>query len=273
MRTTRSIVPASYSPPAAGRPRRADQADRLVVPQRAVAHPGRLRELSDAHVVPTSCERAGFPPSRHGVDDWISAGPWGTTARMVSVPSLRRLAGRLGAVVLVTIVAAALAPAPPERRRPVRPSPTRAYQDLPALHHTDCVVTQTSRAFKACRFGDRNGRRTLVLVGDSKAAQWFTPLERIAKAQTMAAGGHREERLLLRPGDPAARRPAGPRCEAWSAKGALRTIKQLRPDVVVPVTRWGDGLPPAPAAVSRPSPPWCAGWSPPGGRCCGPARG
>lgn len=161
---------------------------------------------------------------------------------MVSVSSLRRLAGRLGAVVLVTIVAAALAPAPPSAAGPVRPSPTRAYQDLPALHHTDCVVTQTSRAFRACRFGDRNGRRTLVLVGDSKAAQWFTPLERIAKTQkwrlvVIVKNGCSFARVTrLRDGRP------DRRCESWSAK-ALRKIERLRPDVVVPVTRWGDGLP------------------------------
>ena len=161
---------------------------------------------------------------------------------MVSLPSLRRLAGRLGAVVLVTIVAAALAPAPPSAAAPVRPSPTRAYQDLPALHHTGCVVSQSSRAFKACRFGDRNGRRTVVLVGDSKAAQWFTPLERIAKAQkwrlvVIAKNGCSFARVTrMRDGRP------DRKCEAWSGR-ALRTIKQLRPDVVVPVTRWGDGLP------------------------------
>ena len=34
--------------------------------------------------------------------------------------------------------------------------------------------------FKACEFGDLDSDTTVALVGDSKAAQWFTPVERIA---------------------------------------------------------------------------------------------
>ncbi|WP_244929203.1 SGNH hydrolase domain-containing protein [Nocardioides sp. W7] len=161
---------------------------------------------------------------------------------MTCASSVRQLARRLGVVVLGTLVAAALAPGPTSSAAPVRPSPARAYQDVPALYETNCVVSVTGRGFKTCPFGDERGRKTVVLVGDSKAAQWFTPMDRIAKAQ-----GWRLV-VILKNGCSFARvsRPEdGKRdrsCEEWGAR-ALRTIKRMRPEVVVPVTRWSSGLP------------------------------
>lgn len=161
---------------------------------------------------------------------------------MVSVSSLRRLAERLAHVVLVTLVAAALAPAPTSVAAPVRPSPERAYQDVPSLYQTKCLGTKSTQAFRVCRFGKRDARRTVVLVGDSKAAQWFTPMERIAKTQRwqlvviVRNGCSFAKVTRLRDGRPERI------CETWAAQ-ALRTIKRIRPDVVVPVTRWGTGLP------------------------------
>lgn len=157
--------------------------------------------------------------------------------------TLRRLARRFGAILLAATVVATLAPVATSAAAPIRPSPTRAYADLPALHATGCVLPRASRGFKACRFGHERGRKTVVLVGDSKAAQWFTPINRIAKAQrwrlvVIVKNGCTFGNVtrLNESGKP------DRICRAWAAQ-ALRTIKRMRPDVVIPVTRWDSSLP------------------------------
>jgi hypothetical protein len=125
----------------------------------------------------------------------------------------------------------------------LRPSPLAAHSDTATLYQTDCVVGRDERDFQVCTFGAKRADRTMVLVGDSKAVQWFTPLERIATKQgwrfvviakngcsfadvVRLVSGHRN-----------------PSCEDWAPR-ALDTIQQMRPEVVVTVTRWGSALPP-----------------------------
>lgn len=130
-----------------------------------------------------------------------------------------------------------------DRVSELRPSPLKAHSDTATLYDTDCVVGRDERDFQVCTFGVKRADRTVVLVGDSKAIQWFTPLERIAKHQrwrfvviakngcsfadvVRLVSGHRN-----------------PSCEAWGPR-ALDTIEKMRPEVVVTTTRWGTGLPP-----------------------------
>lgn len=125
----------------------------------------------------------------------------------------------------------------------LRPSPLAAHSDTATLYRTDCVVGRDERDFQVCTFGARRASRTVALVGDSKAVQWFTPLERIAERQgwrfvviakngcsfadvVRLVSGHRN-----------------PSCEAWAPR-ALSTVERMRPDVVITTTRWGSALPP-----------------------------
>ena len=129
----------------------------------------------------------------------------------------------------------------------LRPDLRDIYTDTPAIYHTACPVGRNEPDFQACTFGARGGGRTVVLVGDSKALQWFTPLRRIAR--------HSGWRLVaiakvgcpfadvVRPVDGVRNRT----CERWGRR-ALREIVRLRPDAVVTVTRWGTALPPGASA-------------------------
>lgn len=62
----------------------------------------------------------------------------------------------------------------------LRPALRSAQGDLPPVYSDGCHLSYTATASPPCLFGDVNGPRTLVLLGDSHAAQWFPALASIA---------------------------------------------------------------------------------------------
>jgi len=60
------------------------------------------------------------------------------------------------------------------------PSLTKARDDLPVIYSDGCHLDVTATAPGKCVYGDRSSATTVVLFGDSHAAQWFPALERLA---------------------------------------------------------------------------------------------
>lgn len=60
------------------------------------------------------------------------------------------------------------------------PSLTSAAGALPATYANGCHLDFAGTQFGACSFGAPEAARTVVLVGDSHAAQWFPALDRVA---------------------------------------------------------------------------------------------
>jgi hypothetical protein len=56
----------------------------------------------------------------------------------------------------------------------------QARDDIPAIYHNGCHLSQPATAIPACVFGDPHSATTVALIGDSHAAQWFPALERLA---------------------------------------------------------------------------------------------
>jgi peptidoglycan/LPS O-acetylase OafA/YrhL len=57
-----------------------------------------------------------------------------------------------------------------------------ARRDMPVIYDDGCHIDVPGRApLASCVFGDPRGSETVVLFGDSHAAQWFPTLDRIAK--------------------------------------------------------------------------------------------
>jgi peptidoglycan/LPS O-acetylase OafA/YrhL len=72
-------------------------------------------------------------------------------------------------------------PPPMVTSGPVTPSAALVTEDVPKPYDDGCDVKMDEVALELCVYGDPDGSRTVVLAGDSKALQWFTPLETIAR--------------------------------------------------------------------------------------------
>jgi hypothetical protein len=89
-------------------------------------------------------------------------------------------------------------------------------------------------ALRECTFGSREGRQTVVVMGDSHAAQWFPALNDIALERNVRLV------LLLKQGCPAAvltvinvnTRKQYDECDLWREK-AIARISEMRPAVVI----------------------------------------
>jgi peptidoglycan/LPS O-acetylase OafA/YrhL len=80
-------------------------------------------------------------------------------------------------------------PAPAETLPPPSPGPVpadlvpslaAARDDLPVIYSDDCHLDTATTTPGDCAFGDTGSETTVVLFGDSHAAQWFPALERMA---------------------------------------------------------------------------------------------
>jgi hypothetical protein len=161
------------------------------------------------------------------------------------------------AVVLVVIVVVAqrtggdesgtgAASAPTARAvavKQLRPMPRDAKADRPAIYDdgAGCQVENGDPVPQVCTSGDETADRTLMLVGDSKIAQWETAYSDLGRA-----GGWRVL-TVTKSGCPFAdttltsdREPRTD-CRAWG-RSALREVIAAAPDVVVTSQRASTGL-------------------------------
>ena len=60
------------------------------------------------------------------------------------------------------------------------PPISKVSQDYPRIERTTCRVQKNDYAFSYCIKGDPNGTKTIALLGDSHARQYFDPIEAIA---------------------------------------------------------------------------------------------
>ena len=106
-------------------------------------------------------------------------------------------------------------------------------KDRPVIYRDGCFLSQSETEYGPCVYGDPAGKKTVVLFGDSHAAQFFPAIDRAAKE----AGW----RLLVRaksacpPGFLIWNRGLGRpyhECTAWQDK-VLLELAALEPDMVV----------------------------------------
>jgi peptidoglycan/LPS O-acetylase OafA/YrhL len=110
----------------------------------------------------------------------------------------------------------------------------KAVGDGPALKRRGCFMSEARKGLRQCVFGDSTSSTTLVLFGDSHAAQWFPALEQVANDR------HWRLVSMVRASCPVATVPVyDPRggeeqaeCAVWR-RLALRRIMELRPALVV----------------------------------------
>ncbi|MEU9504726.1 acyltransferase family protein [Micromonospora sp. NPDC048170] len=86
-----------------------------------------------------------------------------------------------GAAVLKAGAAATDVGAPVDRAALVVPDPLVARDDLPSVYADGCHASQTETKVRSCTYGAPTAAVTVVLIGDSHAAQWVPALRSIAE--------------------------------------------------------------------------------------------
>ena len=125
----------------------------------------------------------------------------------------------------------------------MRPLPVDAPRDRPAQYDSkpECQVRAGSSEAVECDFGDLDGKRTVVMVGDSKVLQWETALSSIARRQDWKVVQFAKSAC---PFTAAYRgRTDGDKCHAWGEK-VMDRIMAMKPDLVIESHRHSTALPP-----------------------------
>jgi peptidoglycan/LPS O-acetylase OafA/YrhL len=103
----------------------------------------------------------------------------------------------------------------------------------PAVYNDGCHVNYGETESGDCTYGDRNSKTTIVLYGDSHAAQWFPALEELARDRGFALVS------LTKSACPAVQAPRDDKgafqnsdCNQWR-ENSLARIKKLQPAAVI----------------------------------------
>lgn len=124
----------------------------------------------------------------------------------------------------------------------MRPLPLDASSDRPPFY-TDgsgCQVRGGDPKPKLCTWGDTSADQTVVILGDSKVAQWQTALDDIAKQEGWKLVQITKSACPFT--DASVARSNRKDCRAWG-KTALRDILRLKPDLVITSHRLNTALP------------------------------
>ncbi len=114
------------------------------------------------------------------------------------------------------------------------PSLAKARDDLPPIYNNGCHLPYDQLTPPTCAFGDTSSSTTVVLLGDSHAAQWFPALVRAATKNHWRLLSFTKSACA--PADIAVWNPALNReyteCAAWRS-GVLKRIASEHPALVV----------------------------------------
>jgi peptidoglycan/LPS O-acetylase OafA/YrhL len=130
----------------------------------------------DDDLVATTTIAVVTPPTTDAVPSSGSSVPDSTTTSSTLPPPPPTIDNR-NASPLAAVVAALDATVLPDN---LRPSLFDANADTSTLYDTACHQFLSASVAGPCEFGDPEGDITIGLLGDSHAAQWFAPIERIA---------------------------------------------------------------------------------------------
>ncbi|MGY1624185.1 acyltransferase family protein [Geodermatophilus sp. SYSU D00965] len=155
-----------------------------------------------------------------------------TAAILVGV--LPRLATDVRVTPLTSGVAATTLPVSTVVPANVRPSLPAVLDDLPLPYANGCHADFLAVVPPDCRFGDQSADRSMFLVGDSHAAQWFPAMDELARSDHWALTS------LTKSSCPAAEVPVESahlgrlysECSQWR-DAVVQRIARDQPDLVV----------------------------------------
>jgi hypothetical protein len=125
----------------------------------------------------------------------------------------------------------------------MRPVSTRAVDDRPAFYDdgSGCQVDNGVAVPKLCTYGDPSSSRTVMIIGDSKMAQWQPTFAAMAKREDFKLVQITKSACTF--ADVSFDRPNKADCRAWG-RAVLQQVLELKPDLVIESHRFIDALPP-----------------------------
>jgi hypothetical protein len=124
----------------------------------------------------------------------------------------------------------------------MRPLATEAVDDRPAFYDdgSGCQVRDGDPVPKPCTSGDPSADRTVVIVGDSKIAQWQPAISAIGRREGFKVVQFTKSACSFTDVD--LDRKNNPDCRAWG-RTVLKDVVRLDPDLVIVSHRQGKALP------------------------------
>ncbi|MFD4949117.1 acyltransferase family protein [Streptomyces sp. NPDC058239] len=101
-----------------------------------------------------------------------------------------------------------------------------------AVYRDGCHVDYAATGTRPCVYGDRTSSRTVVLFGDSHAAQWFPALQRLATTRGWKLVSLTKASCKVADVTIVSGHKPYTACDTWRSN-AMARIKTLRPDLVV----------------------------------------
>jgi len=111
------------------------------------------------------------------------------------------------------------------------PSLSNSRNDLPQIYDNGCILDVGDNTPKQCIYGDANGATTIVLFGDSHAAQWMPALHKVASANGWRLIVH-TKKACPHAEIPTDKDPNGTDCAAWRSD-VIDLIAGMQPDLVI----------------------------------------
>ncbi len=110
----------------------------------------------------------------------------------------------------------------------LEPSLRSAAKDNPSIYENGCHRSEASSDASGCTVGDSSTSPTVVLFGDSHAAQWYPPLAQIADDGVINLESHTKSACPSAEIDDEGYRS----CSEWRS-GVIEKLNQSPPDVIV----------------------------------------
>ena len=116
----------------------------------------------------------------------------------------------------------------------LRPAPDEAKDDRPAFYDdgSGCQVGDGDPVPMLCPSGDESAKRTIMLVGDSKIAQWQTAYSDLGRAAGWRVVTVTKSACPFTDANVTSDKKVWADCRAWG-RSALREVLAAKPDVVV----------------------------------------
>ncbi|MCL3818335.1 SGNH hydrolase domain-containing protein [Aeromicrobium wangtongii] len=126
----------------------------------------------------------------------------------------------------------------------ITPAPRDAEKDRPAFYDngSGCQIGDGDAVPKICAAGDRDARRTLMLVGDSKIAQWQTAFSHLGERAGWRVLSSTKKACPFTDAAITGGDKVRDDCRQWG-RYTMQDILRLRPDVVITSQRFDTALP------------------------------